>query len=215
MESTRWGPCYAVINLYSYLNWLTYVADEKEIRKHKNWPLTCHSGPTDHLQWKRPTVWLPDGAGGREKHELPMIKCTNTECWRCRARAGGWGFGWVNDKWTPRSAFLAQCWQQESLEKKYQLKQIAFQLANRAQWPIGPHKSLPNAPWGWSTGAEYDGPEMQYYEYGTPMTVRYHSREGVERMAGQSMENLPPSHRGLHFVNLVGMEGAPTPHREQ
>ena len=210
----QWEPCYSVINLLSFLNWLTYVAAPEEAEDALKFGIRWHRHPTTsmtHCHWD-PGVWIPQKEGGRQYVAMTSSMCAERLCWRCHSGAGGFAFCWQSTKWTPRCAILAPNWADEATSRKEFLKVVAYELANKAPFPFGAHKAAVDAEWGWDTGYEMDGQEYVFFKRDHTMGVKFVETSTMQRWYAEiGCGRLPKSKTAVQCVTFKHLIGQPRP----
>ena len=90
------------------------------------------------------------------------------------------------------------------------MKTVAFDLANRASFPIGTHKAAAEAEWGWDTGYEVDGQEVLFFKRGHPIGIKFVETHTMKRWYAEiGCGRLPNSLVALQCVVFKHLLGQP------
>jgi hypothetical protein len=206
-EPPTWDRCYSPINLFSFLNYMTFVATPVEAQAFLHLAIRLHQDDYD-CGWEPVKLLIPSEDSSRKMISVPFEQCSEAQCWRCEARQGGWAFQWQHERWTPRCALLAAHWDDGSTDEKVRLKQLSWDIANALKWPIGPHKAPAHGAdnVGWSTGAEGLGTEFCFMKNGHPIMLKITDRP--RRIGNDSSSRQAAKYSCVVFP---GLDGGPRP----
>ena len=109
----HWRQLYTVPNLDSFTNFIAFYATAEEQEELIQLPVVYHRNKWDGIATRIPIAvsvdqrWVP----------LPEVTCSAQNCARCLRGAGGYTFGYVDERWTPEAALDLTQTQEEMREE--------------------------------------------------------------------------------------------------